>query len=253
VTRRVDRPDAQPADLELLVGAQDARGQGDVLALVGMDEHRNARIALDDRVERDDVIAVVVREQHVRRCQPVLRDPLEQRLERAARIDEEGVADPGAPRRDSVGGKPGRSSRARRSCAPPCEVASAAMPSRAHPHLLPDRRHRPLGRLLRGARLRGAPRMPIRDEAINVFMGLPGRRRPARADLQLRRRLVRARHGLQPHRADRRDLDGTLARLARRASTREAAVPVREGGRGSASCATRRLSGRAHREVRLVG
>jgi lactoylglutathione lyase len=45
-------------------------------------------------------------------------------------------------------------------------------------------------------------RMPIRDEAINVFMGLPGRRRPARADLQPRRRPLRAGHGLQPCRGD---------------------------------------------------
>ena len=46
--------------------------------------------------------------------------------------------------------------------------------------------------------------MPIRDEAINVFMGLPGRRRAARADLQPRRRLLRARHRLQPHRGHHR-------------------------------------------------
>ena len=43
-------------------------------------------------------------------------------------------------------------------------------------------------------------RMPIRDEAINVFMGLPGDGAAARADLQPRRRRLRARHGLQPHR-----------------------------------------------------
>ena len=47
-------------------------------------------------------------------------------------------------------------------------------------------------------------RMPIRDEAINVFMGLPGDGAAARADLQLRRRLLRARHRLQPHRDHRR-------------------------------------------------
>ena len=67
--------------------------------------------------------------------------------------------------------------------------------------------------------------MPIRDEAINVFMGLPGRRRPPRADLQPRRRLLRARHRLQPHRdhrlGPRRDA-GQARRAGHRA--REAAL-----------------------------
>ena len=47
--------------------------------------------------------------------------------------------------------------------------------------------------------------MPIGDEAINVFMDLPGEATSApRADLQPRRRLLRARHRLQPHRDRRR-------------------------------------------------
>ena len=69
--------------------------------------------------------------------------------------------------------RPGPASRSE-SCRPlhPLRVALSA--PWTHPHLLPGRRHRPLSHVLRGARLRGAARMPIRDEAINVFMGLPG-------------------------------------------------------------------------------
>ena len=93
--------------------------------------------------------------------------------------------------------------------------------------------------------------MPIREEAINVFMGLPGRRRPSRADLQPRRRLVRARHRLQPHRADRRR-PRRDARAAGREGHRagEAAVP-RPRGRLPHLLRPRpgRLPHRADREV----
>ena len=84
--------------------------------------------------------------------------------------------------------------------------------------------------------------MPIRDEAINVFMGLPGRRRPPRADLQPRRRLLRARHRLQPHRDDRRG-PRRHARAARRPGhrAREAAVP---GARGRLADLLRARPGR---------
>ena len=63
--------------------------------------------------------------------------------------------------------------------------------------------------------------MPIRDEAINVFMGLPGDGAAARADLQPRRRLLRARHRLQPHRGHRRG----PRRHARAASPSRASSP----------------------------
>ncbi|CAA9495314.1 MAG: Lactoylglutathione lyase, partial [uncultured Solirubrobacteraceae bacterium] len=74
----------------------------------------------------------------------------------------------------------------------------------AHPHLLPDRRHRPVGRLLRDAGLRGAPPPAHPRRGDQRLHGPARRRRPPRADLQLRRRLLRPRHGLQPHRPDRR-------------------------------------------------
>ena len=47
-------------------------------------------------------------------------------------------------------------------------------------------------------------RMPIGDEAINVFMGLDDGDPDPRADLQPRRRRLRPRHRLQPHRPRRR-------------------------------------------------
>ena len=100
-------------------------------------------------------------------------------------------------------------------------------------------------------------RMPIRDEAINVFMGVPGRRRPARADVQPRRRLLRAGHGLQPHRADGRR-PRRHARRARRQGhrAREAAVPGARGREPDLLRArSRRLPHRAHRArlTRVVG
>ena len=97
--------------------------------------------------------------------------------------------------------------------------------------------------------------MPIRDEAINVFMGLPGDGAAPRADLQLRRRLLRARHRLQPHR-DHRRRPRRDARAARRAGhrAREAAVH-RARGRLAPLLRARsgRLPDRAHRTWRLSG
>src|SRR5689334_8812439 len=69
----------------------------------------------------------------------------------------------------------------------------------AHPHLLPDRRDRPVRRLLRGARLRGAPAHAHPRRGDQRLHGPARRRRSPGADLQPRRRLLRARHRLQPH------------------------------------------------------
>ena len=76
-------------------------------------------------------------------------------------------------------------------------------------------------------------RIPIRDEAINVFMNIPGRRRhaAARADLQPRRRLLRAgtAYGHIAITAD--DLDATLEQLAGQGIEPEKPpYSVREGG-----------------------
>ena len=91
--------------------------------------------------------------------------------------------------------------------------------------------------------------MPIRDEAINVFMGLPGD--GARLELTYNHGVdsLRARHRLQPHRGHRRR-PRRQARRARRAGhrAREAAVP---GARGRLADLLRarpgRLPGRADR------
>ena len=87
--------------------------------------------------------------------------------------------------------------------------------------------------------------MDIRDEAINVFMGLPGDGAAARADLQPRRRLVRARHGLQPHRGDRRRTStASSPRSPRPASSpRSRRTRCARAARGSASSATPTATG----------
>ena len=77
-------------------------------------------------------------------------------------------------------------------------------------------------------------RIPIRDEAINVFMNLPGRRghAAARADLQLRRRLVRrsaraTATSRSPPTTSTRRSSGSPARGS---SPRSRPTRVREGG-----------------------
>ena len=58
----------------------------------GWDEHDGVGPALERLVELGDVVVVVVGEQDVRDVQAVLVRRGEQRVERAARVDEEGVA-----------------------------------------------------------------------------------------------------------------------------------------------------------------
>src|SRR3954453_20169486 len=120
----------------------------------------------------------------------------------------------------------------------------------AHQHLPTDQAHRPPRRVLRGARLRGAPPDADPRRGDQRLHGPAGRRRQARADLQPRRRLLRARHGVQPHRLDRRRPRLHARRAGREGHrAREAAVP---GARGRVADLLRarsgRLSHRAHRE-----
>ena len=87
-------------------------------------------------------------------------------------------------------------------------------------------------------------RMPIRDEAINVFMGLPGD--GDRLELTYN-------HGVDSYELGTGynhialtvdDLDGTLERSASRASTpRSRPTGCGRAARGSASCATRTATG----------
>ncbi len=199
------------------------------------------RPALERLAELGDVVVVVMGEQDVGDGQAVLVGLLEQRRERAAGVDEEGVA--ARPGRDEVGvGQPVRRSwSARRSWAGRYSRERHG----AHPHLLPDRRHRPLRRLLRGARLRGAPPDADPRRGDQRLHGPARRRRPARADLQPRRRLLRARHRLQPHRADRRRprRHAREPRRARASSPRSRRTACARAARGSASCAIRTATG----------
>ena len=73
----------------------------------------------------------------------------------------------------------------------------------AAPHLLPDHRHRPLASrsTARSASRRSAA-MPIREEAINVFLNQPGDGEEPRLELTYNYGVdaLRARHRLRPHR-----------------------------------------------------
>src|SRR3954468_11663033 len=110
-----------------------------------------------------------------------------------------------------------------------------------HPYLLPDRRDRPLGRLLRGARLRGAAPDADPRRGDQRVHGPARRRRPARADLQPRRGLLRTGYGVQPHRVDRgrHRVDLEAARPAGHRAG-EAALP---GARGRLADRVRPRSG----------
>src|SRR2546421_5299551 len=123
----------------------------------------------------------------------------------------------------------------------------------AHPHLLSHHGHRPLGRLLRGARLPGGRTDPDPRRGGQRVHEPAGRRRRAapRADLQLRRRQLRPRVGLRPHR-DHRGRPRSHPREPGRAGdrAREAAIH-RPRRRQPAVLRARpgRLPGRAHRAV----
>ena len=95
--------------------------------------------------------------------------------------------------------------------------------------------------------------MPIGDEAINVFMGMPGEDPRPRADLQPRGHRVRERHRLQPHRPRRRRPRRHPGEARRRRDrAREAALPPRRPHRGPPDRIRPRpgrLPDRAHRRV----
>src|SRR4051812_25186235 len=123
---------------------------------------------------------------------------------------------------------------------------------RADPHLLPHRRHRSLGRLLREARLRGARPAPDSRRGDQRLHGASGRRRAARADLeQGPGRAVRSRHRLRPHRRHRRR-PRRHACEARREGDRARAAAVHGEGRRQPDLLrprSRRLPDRVDREL----
>ena len=147
------------------------------------------------------MVVVVVGQQHVGELQ----------LARGAGT--RAAARPGRRRRSSPRGRParrpprrcwtatGRSSSARRSHRERIGVGCAN--DEPDPHLLPDHRHRPLGRVLQGAGLRRDRPHPDPRRGDQRVHG-PARRRAraaAGADLQRRpQRAVRDRHRVRPHR-----------------------------------------------------
>ena len=165
---RVQRLDGQAADLDLVARVEVAGRAGH--ALLGVGEHRRVRPALERRAELGDVVVVVVGEQDVGDVEAVLVGLGEQRVHRAAGVDEEGVGV--RPGRDEVGvGQPA--------------VGHGALDDHgldgtlARVMELIHTCYR-IGEIDRSVAFYEAlgfeerRRMPIRDEAINVFMGLPG-------------------------------------------------------------------------------
>ena len=157
----------QAADLDLLVGPHLAGRPGH--ALLGVGEHGGVRPALEDLVQLGDVVVVVVGEQNVRDGHAVLVGLGEQRLDRAAGVDEEGVA--ARLRRDEVGvGEPVRAHGTFDDHGPEGTLRAVELIHTCYRIGDIDRSvafYEALG-------FEERRRMPIREEAINVFMGLPG-------------------------------------------------------------------------------
>ena len=134
---------------------------------------------------------------------------------------------------------------ARSSCAPEC--SSIARHERADSHLLPHHRHRPVDRVLQGARLRGDRPHPDPRRGRERLHEPPRRRRQAApgADLQLRRRLLRPRHGLRPHRdhGRRPRRDARATEEPRASSPRSRPTRCARAARACASCATPTATG----------
>ena len=119
--------------------------------------------------ELGDVVVVVMGQEDVRDVQPVLFRLGEQRVERAADVDEEGVA--AVPGRDQVRvGEPAIAHGAFDDHGPEGTLRAVELIHTCYRIGDIDRSvafYEALG-------FEERHRMPIRDEAINVFMGLPG-------------------------------------------------------------------------------
>ena len=220
--------------------------RGTASASLRVDEHLEPGERSRIVGELGDVVVVVVGQQHVRGRRGRPPDRLESGGDRAAGVDEDGVA--ARLVGDQVGVRQQLSGIER------SRIMAATLPRDARGTLPPMELIHTcyrIGDIDRSVAFYEAlgfeeiGRMPIRDEAINVFMGLPGDGAAARADLQPRRRLLRARHRLQPHR--RRGRGPRRARSAgspRRASSpRSRPTPSATAARGCASCATRTAIG----------
>ena len=158
----------QAADRHLVARVEVAGRARD--ALGGVREHLRVGVLRERVAELGDVVVVVMREQDVGDVEAMLVGLVEQRLQRAAGVDEEGVAV--RPGRDEVRvGQP--------------VVGHGALDDHGHDGTLGrvmELIHTcyRIGEIDRSVAFYEAlgfeerRRMPIRDEAINVFMGLPG-------------------------------------------------------------------------------
>ena len=167
MARRVQRAHGQAADLDLVAVARSPVVPGH--ALLGMREHGRVRPALERLVELGDVVVVVMGEEDVRDVQAVLVRLREQRIERAAGVDEERVA--ARLGRDEVGvGEPAIAHG-------PFDDHALRLSSSAMELIHTCYRIGDIDRSVAFYEALGFEerrRMPIREEAINVFMGLPG-------------------------------------------------------------------------------
>src|SRR5262249_25902292 len=127
-------------------------------------------------------------------------------------------------------------------CASPSTQGFVGCAHGAHPHLLPHHGHRSFRRVLRGPRLRGAWALSDPRGGAQRLHGVAGGRQQARADVQLRCRVVRARNGVRPHRGDRRRprRDARAAEVGARDRAGAAAV---HGARGRIAPVLRARSG----------
>ncbi len=203
-------------------------------ALLGVREHGGVRPALERLAELGDVVVVVVGQQDVRDVQAVLVRLGEQRVERAAGVDEEGVA--AGLGRDQVGvGEPAIAHGAFDDHGPEGTLRAVELIHTCYRIGDIDRSvafYEALG-------FEERRRMPIREEAINVFMGLPGD--GDRLELTYN-------HGVDSYEMGTGynhialtvdDLDGTLEKPRRRASSpRSRRTASARAARASASCAT---------------
>ena len=171
------------AAVDRLAGRHRAGGALDLIALELVDQHRGAGMELEHLLELGDVVVMVMGQQHVRELVAHPLDHCQQRLDRAAGVDQHRL------RAQLVGHQVG--------------VRQPVVIHRALDDHLWEPIHMSLihtcYRILdidrsvsfyQALGFNEIGRIPIRDEAINVFMGL-ARRRPgaaARADLQHRPR-----------------------------------------------------------------
>ena len=124
----------------------------------------------------------------------------------------------------------------------PTRRVGSLVDERADPHLLPGPRPGGIGRLLREARLRGHPPDADPRRGDEHLHGASRRRAAARADPQpRRRRALRPRHRLRPHRDHDRRSRRRRSSVSPRSGSSPRSRPTRfaRAARGSASSAIR--------------